>query len=140
MQIARNTSGTERHLLLDYIDAKRDADRALRRLENAEAKLLNTMEKKQRKTFSFSIDGVKHTATYTQRSTNQIDEKGLRKALTAKVFDKYVVKKLDRKALEKAMTDGDVDPVTVAKFVQQVPGKTYLTYRTRNEEDEAASV
>ena len=98
------------------------------------------MEKGQRKTLNFTIDGVKHTATYTQRTTNQIDEKGLRKALTAKTFDKYVVKKLDRKALEKAMTDGEVDPVIVAKFVEQVPGKTYLTYRQKKEDDEAAGV
>lgn len=140
MQIARKLTDTERQLLLDYINAKRDADQAISRLETAEVKLLQSMEKKQRKTLNFTLDGVKHTATYTQRTTNQIDEKGLRKALTARIFDKYVQKKLDRKALEKAMTDGDVDPVIVAKFVEQVPGKTYLTYRQKKEEDEAASV
>lgn len=140
MQIARGLTEAERTTFLDYIDAKRDADQALSRLETLEHKLLQLMEQNKKKSLGFTIDGVKFSATYTQRTTNQIDEKGLRKALTAKVYDRFTVKKLDRKALEKAMTDGDVDPVIVAKFVEQVPGKTYLTYRSRNEEDEAASV
>jgi hypothetical protein len=95
------------------------------------------MEVNQRKTVAYEEDGVKYTATYTQRTTNQINEEGLRKALTAQVYDKFTVKKLDRKALEKAMTDGEVDPVVVAKFVEQVPGKTYLTYRAKEEAEDA---
>ena len=118
-----------------YIQAKQDADKAVSRLSDAEAKLLNLMENKKHKTVGFSWGGVKHTATYTQRTTNQINENGLRKALTAKVYDRFTVKKLDRKALENAMTDGEIDPVIVAKFVEQVPGKTYLTYRTKDEAD-----
>lgn len=141
MQIARKLDTDEQEALLNYIDAKRDADQANSRLTNAEAKLLGLMETKQRKTLGYTIDGTKFTATYTQRTTNQINETGLRKALTAKVFDKFTVKKLDRKALEKAMSDGDVDPLIVAKFVDQVPGKTYLTYRAKDEtEDEAPGV
>jgi hypothetical protein len=93
------------------------------------------MEKGQKKTLSYEADGKKFSATYTQRTTNQINEAGLRKAMGARTFDKYTVKKLDRKALEKAMTDGDVDPMVVAKFVEQVPGKTFLTYRAKEATD-----
>lgn len=139
MQIVRNRpTSEEQQAFLVYINAKRDADQALRRLETAEVKLLQIMEKHQRKNLGYTDDGgTKFTATYTQRTTTQIDEKGLRKALGARVFDKHTVKKLDRKALEKAMSDGVVDPMVVAKFVEQVPGKTYLTYRAKKEADEA---
>lgn len=82
-------------------------------------------------------DGLVFSATYTQRSTTQINEQGLRKALGARVFDKYTIKKLDRKAMEKAMEEGVVDPTTVAQYVEQVPGKTFLTYRVKEETDEA---
>lgn len=140
MQIARSINPDEQEALLAYIHAKRDADQANSRLETAEVKLLAVMQKHQRKTLGYKLDGTKFSATYTQRTTNQINEQGLRKALTAKVFDKFTVKKLDRKALEKAMTDGEVDPMVVAKFVEQVPGKTYLTYRMKEDEDEAPGV
>ena len=96
------------------------------------------MEENQRKNINFVIDGKKFSTTYTQRTTNQINEEGLRKALSAQVFDRYTVKKLDKKALEKAMTDGEIDPVVVAQFVEQVPGKTYLTYRAKEEADDEA--
>ena len=98
------------------------------------------MKANQRKTVTLESEGRKFTATYTQRTTTQIDERGLRKALTAKVFDKFTVKKLDRKALEAAMGEGAVDPMVVAKFVEQVPGKTYLTYREKDKNDEAADL
>lgn len=97
------------------------------------------MKHKQVKTAYVSAGGVKFSATYTQRTTNQINEQGLRKALGARVYDKFTTKKLDRKALETAMTDGVVDPMIVAKFVDQVPGKIYLTYRAKEEADEQAA-
>jgi len=98
------------------------------------------MAKHQRKNLTLSSEGKKFSATYTQRTTNQINESGLRKALTAKVYDKFTVKKLDKKALEQAMSDGVVDPHVVARFVELVPGKTYVTYREKEEADEPAGV
>lgn len=99
------------------------------------------MKHKQVKTAILDKGGVKFSATYTQRTTNQINEQGLRKALGARAYDKFTVKKLDRRALEQAMSDGDVDPMIVAKFVEQVPGKTFLTYRAKDEtSDQAAGV
>jgi hypothetical protein len=125
--------------LVSFVQAKHDADFANRKLEDAEAKLLAMMESSQQKTATWKDGTVKFSATYTQRTTNQINEQGLRKALTAKVYDRFTIKKLDRKALEQAMTDGEVDPMIVAKFVDQVPGKTYLTYRAKDD-DEATGV
>jgi hypothetical protein len=95
------------------------------------------MERKQRKTVTDTLDGHTFSATYTQRTTTQINEEGLRKAMGARVFNKYTIRKLDRKALEKAMGDGVVDPTLVAQYVEQVPGKTFLTYRVKEENSEA---
>lgn len=98
------------------------------------------MTENQRKTLAFVFEGKKFSTTYTRRTTNQINEDGLRKALGASVFDKYTKKTLDKKALERAMSDGDVDPVVVARFVEQIPGKEFITFRktdAKDDQDEA---
>jgi hypothetical protein len=94
---------------------------------------LDFMEDHQRKTIAVVKDGKQFTATYTQRNTNKIDEKGLRKALSARVYDQYTKKVLDRKKLEVALSDGEVDPTVVARFVEQVPGARFLTYRVKDD-------
>lgn len=123
-----------------FQDAKRDADTANRKLEVREMILLKLMEARRRKTIEVWDGKVKCTATYTRRNTMKINEIGLRKALTARVFDRYTVKKLDRHALEQAMGDGKVDPVVVARFVETEPGKTYVTYRVKDEDGQATDL
>lgn len=139
MQIPEQQDPVLTEVLAWYLQAREDADLANERLKTAERHLLKHMEDRQHKTVRLNDGTRTFTATYTQRMTNQIDEKGLRKALRAKVYDKYTVRKLDRKALERAMTDGEVDPIVVARFVAQVPGETYLTYRVKDA-DEPQSV
>jgi len=87
------------------------------------------MEADQKKTISWREGDKIKKLTYVRSTTTEIDEKGLRKALTAKVFDRYTVKKLDKKAMEAAMDTGEVDPVIVSKFVTLKPRKPYLTYK-----------
>jgi hypothetical protein len=60
-----------------------------------------------------------------------IDETGLRKALTAKVFDRFTKRVLDKKAMEAAMDSGLVNPVTVSKYVSLKPSRPYLEYRVK---------
>src|SRR5690242_2172468 len=128
MRIVKTDSEAE--VLIDaYEKAREDLDSATLRLKNVEAAILNYCEKRQKKTLAVLKDGKQYTATYTQRNTTKIDEKGLRKALTARVFDRYTKKVLDKKSLETAMSDGEVDPAVVARFVEQSPGAKYLTYR-----------
>lgn len=114
-----------------YRGAKVNADRANDRLAEAEQVLLKELEARKQKTLTYSTDRVKFSVTYTQRDGAKINEQGLRRALTAKVFDKFTVKKLDRKALVKAMEEGEIDPRVVAQYVEDVPGKVYLTYRVK---------
>lgn len=76
------------------------------------------------------------SATYVQRKTYQIDEIRLRKALTAKVYDKFTVRKLDRSALEKAMEAEQVDSKIVAQCATPVVGKPYLKLTTKEVQDD----
>lgn len=123
----------------EYVEAKRLADHAISQLDQAEAALLKVMEAKQRKTVTVESEEKKISATYTQRMSAVIDEVGLKKRLGARVFNKHTVRKLDRKSLEAAMERGEVDPHVVAMYVDNVPGKTYLTYRVRDKHDSAES-
>jgi ATP-dependent Clp protease ATP-binding subunit ClpA len=67
----------------------------------------------------------------TERDKAQaaLDEASAR--LTAKVFDRYTVKKLDRKRMEEAMDTGAIDPVTVSRYVELKPSRPYLEYREK---------
>lgn len=96
------------------------------------------MAEKHRKTFSLTDlrEKMTYSVTFVQAERVELDEKGLRKALTARVFDKYTVKKLDKKALEEAMGRGEVDPMVVAKFVSTKKGLPYLRYSEKEATDE----
>ena len=124
MRIARADNDP---LVVEYLEAKSAVEGAQRRLDEASAALLSKMAFDHEKTREFRRhDGRVWRLTYVQTHTPVIDEKGLRKALGARVFDKYTVKKLDKKLMERAMDVGEVDPVTVAKFVSEKPSKPYL--------------
>src|SRR3954468_1030192 len=93
-------------LVAEYLQARALRDRAERDYQEASARLMKQMEADQRKSFRWTDDGVTRAVTYTQGHTTVIDEKGLRRALKAPVFDKYTKKVLDRKAMEAAMDAG----------------------------------
>lgn len=116
-------------LLFDYMTARRERDDAQVRLDEAQERLMKQMEADQRKSYRWDNDGVRNTVTWVQSHVTRIDEKGLRKALRAKVFDKYTVRKLDRKAMETAMDAGEVDPVVVSRFVTLQPNIPHLSYK-----------
>lgn len=122
-------------LLSEFLDAKAAHDHADRRLKQAQAALVARMAEKHMKSTSWEVDGVRKTVTYVQAERVEIDEKSLRRALTAKIFDKYTVKKLDKKAMEAAMETGEIDPMIVAQHVKPVPGNPYLRYSERMAEE-----
>jgi hypothetical protein len=117
-------------LVDDYLEARAARDKAQERLDELGERLIKQMEQDQRKSYRWASHGARHTLTYVQSRTTQIDEKGLRRALKAKVFDKYTKKVLDRKAMEAAMDAGEVDPVVVSRFVILRANKPHLTYKT----------
>jgi len=120
-------------ILTDYLFARREYEAAQTRLSEISERLMKQMEADQRKTYRWAADGASHTLTYVQSHTTEIDEVGLRKALRAKVFDRYTKRVLDRKAMEKAMDAGEVDPVTVSRFVHLRPKVPYLQFKVRPE-------
>jgi hypothetical protein len=122
-------------LVADYLQARMERDKAQAHLDETQARLIKQMEADQRKTYRWQAGGRQHHLTYVQQHTTEIDEKGLRKALTAKVFDKYTQRKLNRKWMEIAMDAGEVDPVVVSKYVSQKPKRPFLTYTDKVVED-----
>lgn len=125
--------------LAEFLAAKADADRAQSRLNKAQNQLIYWMEANRRKTIKTWV-GEEQTAqiTYTQSTTYKVDERALRRALRAKVFDKYTVKKLDRKALEEAMSRGEVDPTKVAPYVSEHKNKPFLKFTLKEQENSDA--
>jgi hypothetical protein len=123
-------------LVTEYLSARTARDQAEERFRDLETRLIKQMEADQRKNYHWAVDGQPHTLTYVQGSTTYVDEVGLRKAMGARNFDQYTRKVLDRRAMEKAMTAGEVDPVTVSRFVTQRPKKPYLTHNIKPRESE----
>jgi hypothetical protein len=131
-------SEDERDLLSEYIAARRAFDQAERHLKKIQNELAEDMAENHRKSFTLTDheEHKVHTVTFVQAERVELDEKGLRKALTAKVFDKSTVKKLDKKALEEAMSRGDIDPMLVSKYVSAAKGLPYLRYTEKDATDE----
>ena len=113
-------------LVGEYLQARVERDHAQEKLDVISARLMKQMEADQRKSYRWQADGHAFGVTYVQAHTTVIDERGLRRALTAKVFDRYTKKVLDRKAMETAMDAGQVDPITVSRFVTLKPNKPHL--------------
>jgi hypothetical protein len=125
---------TDNLLVAQYLEAKTEYERAKAKLDDAQETLIKQMEADQRKNFRWVEEGLEHRLTYVQQHQTFIDEPGLRKALTAKVFDRYTKRVLDRKAMELAMDAGSVDPITVSRFVTTRPKKAFLTYTEKETE------
>jgi hypothetical protein len=121
-------------LVVEYLQAKIRMENAQADFEVLRDRLIKQMEAEQRKYFRWNEDGFVHKLTFVQQHTTHIDEPGLRKALTAKVFDRYTKRVLDRKAMELAMDNGEVDPITVSRYVSQVPKKPFLSYTEKETE------
>ncbi len=126
MRIIRSEPSPE---VAEYLAAKADADRAQQRLRKIQSVLVAEMAAARQKSIKWTDEnGLVESLTFVQRRTTIVDEARLRKALTAKVYDKYTVKKLDKARMEKAMNAGELDPVTVAKFVSSTLSEPYLKY------------
>lgn len=121
-------------LVTEYIRARAEYEAAKATHDEAAERLLKQMEADQRKSYHWKDASRSFSLTYVQGYTTYIDEPGLRKALTAKVFDKYTKRVLDRKRMEDAMDTGAVDPVTVSKYVTKRPKKPYLNFHDKESE------
>src|SRR5262245_1257189 len=135
-----NESLSNEDLVREYLMRKVEFETCKSLFEEAQDRLIKQMEANQNKTIRWrehrdlSNKDVIRTLTYVQGHTTYIDEAGLRKALTAKVYDRYTVRKLDRKAMETAMDVGKVEAKVVAPFVTMRPNKPFLKYSQKDAE------
>lgn len=126
---------TEATVYGEYVAAKSAYDAAERRLNAAKKALLGQMEQSQQKSATLQIGDTLHTFTYTTRDVIKINELGLRKALGARVFNRYTKRVLDRSLMEAAMDSGDVDPKTVLAYVTSERSAPYLRYSEKTVEE-----
>ena len=116
-------------LVVEYLAARADRDNAQIKLEEIQDRLMKQMEADQRKSYRWDHDGVRNTVTYVQSHVTKIDERGLRRALRAKVFDHYTKRVLDRKAMEAAMAAGVIDKKVVAPYVTYQPNVPHISFK-----------
>lgn len=94
------------------------------------------MRANQQKSMSMDDGEVVHKITYTQGTKITYDEAGLRKALGAKKFDSYTNRVLDKPRFRKAVTDGELDQVTVAKYIQVEENAPFVKYTLNKKTNE----
>jgi hypothetical protein len=118
----------EMDLLEGYIEARERRDAAQAAYKAREEALLQWMEANRRKSVKIDDGREVFTATYTRQHRSDIDEKGLKKALTAPIYYKYTKRVLDKKLLDGAVADGSVSPMTVARFVTEKPSAPFIKF------------
>src|SRR4051812_20933532 len=104
-------------LIADLAGARAQVEFAQAKVKSIEGDLIEYMQQVRRKTLKTSQGGYLLQTTVSTRTTTSVDEKGLRKRLGAKSFDRYTKRVLDKKLLEEALESGEVDRVWVAPFV-----------------------
>jgi hypothetical protein len=119
-----------------YVDALREATARMRdarasldvaedRFADAKTDVLEIMTEAGIKSSSVQLDDGRYKITEVAPERIEVDEHGLRKALTAPVYDKLCDLKLNRNKLELAIAEGRVDPVLVSQYTTKVFTKSY---------------
>jgi len=132
LRIARSTSRAAeyRDLLataVDQLEQMRQArDFAQTDFEDAQANVLALMSAHKIKTSTVMRDDARLKVTVVESETMDFNERSLRKALSAPVYDKLCDLKLNRQKLEEAIADGRVDPVVVASNTTVTKRKPYV--------------
>ena len=123
-------------LVLRYQTAVAEVAKAQATLDMCKRHLLNYMEARSRKTIKVTADGYLLQCTYTQQTTVKVDEKGLKKALGAPVFNKFTKRVLDRRALEAALDKGSVSPVKVTPFITATKSDPFIRFTMKEDKHE----
>ena len=110
----------------DYQAAKQNAEIAQQELEEAKHLLIYTLEKAGRKSYTFG----QTRATVVVSETTSFDEPGLKKALGARLFNKFTTAKLDKKKLEAAMENNEVDKVVVSQYATIQQSQPFIRLST----------
>lgn len=121
----------------EYEEAKAAEDEATRRRAEAQERLAKIMEAQGRKTFTIHR-GDKPALRVTRSQSDYIssvDEKGLKKAVGAKVWRIITDVKLSQPKLKKAIADGVVDGQVAGSFLTVATKKASITLSNPKEEE-----
>lgn len=132
LKITKSTSVDE---VDEYLEAKRAATEASKRLELATAALTEKMERDHRKTYTVKDGGKVRKVTYVQNTTTVVNEDSFKKEIGARAFNKLTTAKLDRKKLEAALDTGEVDPIILGKHTETKPSKAFIRYTEGTADD-----
>lgn len=93
------------------------------------------MEAQQRKSFSEKINGFDVKITYVQRTNTTLDEAGLKKEIGLKRWTRISKSVIDRRKLEQLIESGEIDPMTVGKYLTQTSTKPHLRVTEKVSDD-----
>jgi hypothetical protein len=140
LRIARSRAGPEDHrdqlavLTATALLQKTEMEAAQDAYQSTSAELMSLMSAVGAKTASPRLpDGSRVRVTMVASERIAIDEHGLRKALSAPVYDKLCDLVLNRKKLEVAIADGVVDPVLVSQHSSITRIKSSLRFTSMSE-------
>lgn len=112
----------------EYRAAKAAETAATERRQDAQDRVATMLEALGNKTKSVHLDGVPYRVTRSAPPyVKSVDEKGLKKAVGAKIWRRITEVKFSKPKLEAAIDEGLVDAQTAARFIQIETKKPSIT-------------
>lgn len=123
--------------VLEYEDAKAAEESATARRQDAQDRVAVLLEAAGYKTKTVDYGDRKLKVTRSQSDyIANVDEKGLRKALGAKLWRKVSVTKLSQPLLKEAIERGEVDPLVAGQFLEVKAKKPTIHLSAVKEEEQ----
>ena len=122
----------------EYEAAKAEEDRQARRRAAAQERLAKLMEAQGRKTITIHREDKPSLRVTRSQSeyVKAVDEKGLKKALGAKVWRLITDTKLSQAKLKAAIAAGEVDALTASVYITTALKTASITLSNPKEGDE----
>jgi len=132
---------TDRELaeaVLEYESAKAAEAAATERREDAQDRVATLLELAGFKSFTVDYGDRKLRVTRSQSDyIANVDERGLKKALGAKVWRKVSVTKLSQPLLKAAIENGEVDPLVAGQYLEVKTKRPTISLSTVKEDPDA---
>jgi hypothetical protein len=94
----------------------------------AEEELAESLRVAGQKTISLTEGDKVQRATYVQNETIKIDEAGLKKSVSVKVWNRLTDRKVNRDKLKTAIADGELSQELASAFLSVQKSKPYIRY------------
>lgn len=122
----------------EYESLKREEEQAIAERQRAQERLAKLLERQGRKSVTVHREGRPPTKVTRSQSeyVKSVDEKGLKKALGARVWKTVTEVKLSQAKLKAAIEAGEVSPVVAAQFITTALKTASITLSHPKEGDE----